>query len=187
MPSELFRADKTGLGALSYQDGALPPFQHHFYVDSTPRITDVNFGGGNPIGTRCWSAAPRQGRATIYYALDVSDPASITDETTAAQKVLWHSPMPTWATATGRPIIAKTHAFGGSKWVVIVAARLQQPDRQGQDLHPRRHSDGSLLKTLVDRRRHSDEPRSGLAQIASVRKDFRNQFAEQIYGGDLLR
>ena len=26
IPSDLFRADETGLGALSYQDGALPPF-----------------------------------------------------------------------------------------------------------------------------------------------------------------
>ncbi|MEP6656731.1 MAG: PilC/PilY family type IV pilus protein, partial [Betaproteobacteria bacterium] len=46
VPLALYRPDSTGLGALSYQDGALPPFRHHYYVDSTPRIADVDFGGG---------------------------------------------------------------------------------------------------------------------------------------------
>ena len=83
----------------------------------------------------------------------------------------------------GRPIIAKTHAFGGSKWVVIVAAGYNNPTGKGK-IFILDAKDGSLLKTLstgVGR----DDP-SGLTHIAAYEKDFRNQFAEQIYGGDLL-
>ena len=128
--SELFRADKTGLGALSYQDGALPPFQHHFYVDSTPRITDVNFGGGDSDWHTILVGGLGKGGKS-YYALDVSDPASVTDETTAAQKVLWQFTDADMGYSYGRPIIAKTHAFGG-KWVVIVTAGYNNATGKGK-------------------------------------------------------
>ena len=51
IPSVLYRGGtaggdpKAGLGALAYQDGALPPFKHHFFVDQTPKVVDVDFGG----------------------------------------------------------------------------------------------------------------------------------------------
>ena len=183
VPSELFRADKTGLGALSYQDGALPPFQHHFYVDSTPRITDVNFGGGDSDWHTLLVGGLGKGGKS-YYALDVSDPASVTDETTAAQKVLWQFTDADMGYSYGRPVIAKTHAFGG-KWVVIVTAGYNNGQRQGQDLHPRRQG-RIAAEDLVDGRRQARRSPSGLAQIAAYEKDFRNQIAEQIYGGDLL-
>jgi type IV pilus assembly protein PilY1 len=183
IPSELFRADKTGLGALSYQDGALPPFQHHFYVDSTPRITDVNFGGGNSDWHTLLVGGLGKGGKS-YYALDVSDPASITDEATAAQKVLWQFTDADMGYSYGRPVIAKTHAFGGNKWVVIVPAGYNNPSGKGK-IFILDAKDGSLLKTLSTGVGSAVSP-SGLAQIAAYEKDFRNQFAEQIYGGDLL-
>jgi type IV pilus assembly protein PilY1 len=182
IPSELFRADKTGLGALSYQDGALPPFQHHFYVDSTPRITDVNFGGGDSDWHTLLVGGLGKGGHT-YYALDVTDPASITDETTAAQKVLWQFTDADMGYSYGRPIIAKTHAFGG-KWVVIVPAGYNNGTGKGK-IFILDAKDGSLLKTLSTGVGTAINP-SGLAQIAAYEKDFRNQIAEQIYGGDLL-
>jgi type IV pilus assembly protein PilY1 len=182
IPSELFRADKTGLGALSYQDGALPPFQHHFYVDSTPRITDVNFGGGSSDWHTILVGGLGKGGHT-YYALDVTDPASVTDETTAAQKVLWQFTNADMGYSYGRPIIAKTHAFGG-KWVVIVPAGYNNGTGKGK-IFILDAKDGSLLKTLSTGVGDATTP-SGLAQIAAYEKDFRNQIAEQIYGGDLL-
>ena len=182
VPSELFRADKTGLGALSYQDGALPPFQHHFYVDSTPRITDVNFGGGDSDWHTLLVGGLGKGGKS-YYALEVSDPASITDETTAAQKVLWQFTDADMGYSYGRPVIAKTHAFGG-KWVVFVTAGYNNASGKGK-IFILDAKDGSLLKTLSTGVGSGATP-SGLAQIAAYEKDFRNQIAEQIYGGDLL-
>jgi len=182
VPSELFRADKTGLGALSYQDGALPPFQHHFYVDSTPRITDVNFGGGDSDWHSLLVGGLGKGGKS-YYALDISDPASITDETTAAQKVLWQFTDADMGYSYGRPVIAKTHAFGG-KWVVFVTAGYNNASGKGK-IFILDAKDGSLLKTLSTGVGSAATP-SGLAQIAGYEKDFRNQIAEQIYGGDLL-
>jgi type IV pilus assembly protein PilY1 len=182
IPSELFRADKTGLGALSYQDGALPPFQHHFYVDSTPRITDVNFGGGSADWHTILVGGLGKGGHS-YYALDISDPASITDETTAAQKVLWQFTNADMGYSYGRPVIAKTHAFGG-KWVVMVAAGYNNPTGNGK-IFILDAKDGSLLKTLATGVGSATTP-SGLTHIAGYEKDFRNQIAEQIYAGDML-
>jgi type IV pilus assembly protein PilY1 len=72
IPSVLYRGGtaggdpKTGLGALAYQDGALPPFKHHFFVDSTPRITDVDFGSEDWHTIACRRA--RQGRQDVLRA-----------------------------------------------------------------------------------------------------------------------
>ena len=183
VPSELFRADKTGLGALSYQDGALPPFQHHFYVDATPRITDVNFGGGSSDWhTILVGGLGKGGRS--YYALDISNPASITDETTAAQKVLWQFTDTDMGYSYGRPIIAKTHAFGG-KWLVIVAAGYNNPSGDGKIFFLDAKTGKPVRNPLSTGAGTATNP-SGLAQIAAYEKDYRNQIAEQIYGGDLL-
>jgi hypothetical protein len=57
IPSALFRGvagnvatqDVTGIQALTYQDGGVPIYHHHFYVDSSPKVADVDFtnGGGD--------------------------------------------------------------------------------------------------------------------------------------------
>ena len=93
--------DKTGLGALAYQDGALPPFKHHFYVDSTPRDHRRRLRRRrHDWHTHRWSAA--WARVAIrYYALDVTDPAEHHRRNRPRRRrCCGNSPMPTWATAT---------------------------------------------------------------------------------------
>ncbi len=108
----------------------LPPFKHHFYVDSTPRISDVNFGGGaTDWHTILVGGLGKGGKS--YYALDISQPNDITDETTAAQHVLWQFTDADMGYSYGRPIIAKTHAFGG-KWVVIVPSGYNNASGKGK-------------------------------------------------------
>ena len=52
-----------GIQALTFQDGGVPIYKHHFYVDSSPRTSDVDFnsegvtGSGHPTGARSSSAA----------------------------------------------------------------------------------------------------------------------------------
>ncbi|TMG85718.1 MAG: pilus assembly protein, partial [Betaproteobacteria bacterium] len=118
IPHDLYRPDNTGLGALAYQDGALPPFRHHFLVDSTPRIVDVDFGGSD------WHSLLVGGLGKggkSYYALDVTDPGAITTETQAAGQYLWTFTDADMGYSYGKPTLAKTRGFS-SKWLMVVAA-----------------------------------------------------------------
>jgi type IV pilus assembly protein PilY1 len=191
VPHDLYRPDNTGLGALAYQDGALPPFRHHYYVDSTPRIVDVNFGGGSgDWHTLAVGGLGKGGHS--YYALDVTDPAAVTDETTAAKQYLW-----TWTDADmgytyGQGFIAKTRAFcsgglgncpTGGDWVVVIPVGYDNPSGKGKIFFVNA-KDGTLLKTMSTGFGDASNP-SGLAQINGYTQDFHNQLVDQIYGGDL--
>jgi type IV pilus assembly protein PilY1 len=190
VPSVLFRGGlaggdpKTGLGALSYQDGALPPFKHHYYVDGTPKVVDVNFQadtGGQDWRTLLVGGLGKGGAA--YYALDVTDPTSITNEAAAANRVLWEFKPSDLGYTYGKPIIAKTRAFNGA-WVVVVASGYNNASGIGK-LFFIKASDGSLLKTMSTGIGTPGTP-SGLAHPAAYTKDYHNQLMEQIYAGDLM-
>ncbi len=190
IPSVLFRGGlaggdfRTGLGALALQDGALPPFKHHFYVDQTPKVADVNFAahtGGTDWRTLLVGGLGKGGFE--YYALDITDPSAITNETAAAGKVLWEFKASDLGYSYGKPMIAKTRAFNGA-WVVILATGYNNPGGVGK-LYFVRASDGALLKTMSTGVGTAGQP-AGLAHPAGYTKDFHNQLAEQIYAADLL-
>ena len=186
IPSVLYRGGtaggdpKAGLGALAYQDGALPPFKHHFFVDSTARITDVDFGSED-WHTIAVGGLGKGGK--MYYALDVTQPADVTTEAAAAGKVLWEFTDPDMGYSYGKPMIAKTRAFGGA-WLVVVASGYNNASGNG-NLYFIRASDGHLLKKMSTGAGSPGTP-SGLAHPAGYTRDFRNQLAEQVYAGDLL-
>jgi type IV pilus assembly protein PilY1 len=121
-----------------------------------------------------------------YFALDVTNPADITNEATAASKVLWEFSDPQMGFTYGKPMIAKTKGFGGT-WLVIVASGYNNPDGHGH-LYFIRAKDGHLMKTMTTGSLDSGSSTtpSGLAHPAGYTQDFRNQLAEQIYAGDLL-
>jgi type IV pilus assembly protein PilY1 len=179
VPHALYRPNATGLGALSYQDGALPPFRHHYYVDSTPRVIDVDFGNQN-WHSLLVGGLGKGGRT--YYALDVTDPASVTTELTAADQYLWTFTDPDMGFTYMQPIVAKTRAFNGA-WLVIVTSGYNNPSGVGKIFFINA-ADGTLLKTMSTGFGDSADP-SGFAQIAGFTKDFHNQLVEQLYGGDL--
>jgi len=179
IPRDLYRPDNTGLGALAYQDGALPPFRHHFYVDSTPRIVDVDFGGQD------WHSLLVGGLGKggkSYYALDVTNPGAIVDETAAATQYLWTFTDADMGYTYGRPMVAKTRAFGGA-WLVVVPAGYDNPSGVGTIFFVDAKT-GALKKKMTTGFGTATSP-SGLAQIAGYTRDFHNQLIEQIYGGDL--
>ena len=182
----------NGLQALTFQDGPPSIYKHHFYVDSSPRTQDVDFnsagvkGGGSDWHTIVVGGLGKGGNS--YYALDLTDPAA-PDEKTAAAKVLWEVTDPDWKYTFGRPVIAKTYAYG---WVVIVTSGYNNVSGEGRIyfLDPKTGKqigrkylntpkvtctgpDGLLVET------------TGMAQINGFTKDYHNQFTEQIYGGDL--
>jgi len=182
----------NGLQALTYQDGPPSIYKHHFYVDSSPRTSDVDFNSvGVKGGSSDWHTIVVGGLGkggNSYYALDLTDPAT-PDEKAAGAKVLWEVTDPDWKYTFGRPIIAKTYAYG---WVVIVTSGYNNVSGEGRIyfLDPKTGKqvgrkymntpkitctgpDGVLVET------------TGMAQINGFTKDFHNQFVEQIYGGDL--
>ncbi len=190
VPSALFRGGtaggdvKTGLGALAYQDGALPPFRHHYYVDGAVKVVDVNVAAHTAgVDWRTVLVGGLGKGGNVYYALDVTDPAAITSEAAAATKVMWEFKPPDMGYTYGKPIIVKTHGFSGA-WVAILATGYNNPSGLGK-LYFVRISDGTLLKTMSTGVGSAGTP-SGLAHASAYTKDYHNQLAEQIYAGDLL-
>jgi type IV pilus assembly protein PilY1 len=186
---------KTGLGALAYQDGALPPFRHHYYVDLTPKIVDVDFDVpaalGDPLGG-LWHTLLVGGLGkggNRYYALDATDAAGATNEATAAARVLWEFP-PVGNTAIdmgytyGKPIIAKTRALFNGAWLAIVGSGYDNPSGVGK-LYFLQASDPTHFKVMSTGVGNAGSP-AGLTHPAGYTQDFHNQLAEQIYVGDLL-
>jgi type IV pilus assembly protein PilY1 len=179
VPKALFRDGSTGLAGLSYQEGGVPIFHHHFYVDSTPRASDVYVDG-------VWKTILVGGLGkggNSYYALDVTTPGSpaTEKESDIAAKVLWEFTDPDMGYTYGRPLIVKTYAYG---WVMIVPSGYNNPSGVGKvfvvDLKT-----GTKLKTFTTSAGTAAAP-SGLAHISGYTKDHRNQYVEQVYGGDLL-
>ena len=204
IPSALFRGDSssvttqdvTGIQSLTYQDGGVPIFRHRFFVDSSPRVADVDFGNGSgDWHTIVVGGLGKGGNA--YYALDITD-TDPADETAAAAKVLWewrnpdnddfvdpttkmHRLQTSPGYTYGRPVIVKTRAFG---WVVMVTGGYNNKSGLGK-LYFLDPKTGATLHTLTTTAGTTADP-SGLAQIHAFVKDYRNQVAEQVYGGDLL-
>ncbi|HVE50633.1 MAG TPA: PilC/PilY family type IV pilus protein [Casimicrobiaceae bacterium] len=182
IPSDLYRGppnDKAGLIGLTYQPGGLPIYAHRFYVDSSPRIADIDVSNvGSGWKTLLVGGLGKGGKS--YFALDVTDPASVTDETTAAGKILWEFRNNDLGWTYGRPMITKTRAFG---WTVIVSSGYNNASGQGK-LFFIRPSDGALLKTMTTGFGSPGSP-SGMTHISGFTKDFRDQTTEQIYAGDL--
>ena len=198
VPSSLLRTTvdasgkPTGLQALTFQDGGVPIYKHHFYVDSSPRTANVDFNSaGVKGGVPDWHTIVVGGMGKggdSYYALDLTD-GNAANEATAAGKLLWEYHDPDWKYTYGRPVIVKTYAFG---WTVIVTSGYNNVSGEGRIyfLDPVTGkpiaakpylTTGPVSCTGPDGNPQS----SGLAQINGFTKDYHNQFVEQVYGGDL--
>jgi type IV pilus assembly protein PilY1 len=179
VPRALFRtSENAGLPALTLKEGALPPFVHHFYVDSTPKIVDVDFG------SKDWHSILVGGLGKgghAYYALDVTSPADILTETDAAAKVLWEFSDTDLGYTYGPPIITKTAGFGG-QWVVIVPSGYNNASGEGKIWFLDAKT-GAVLKTMSTGVGSAGSP-AGLAQIASFTQDYHNYMSDEVYGGD---
>jgi type IV pilus assembly protein PilY1 len=194
IPKALFRGtagnpateDPTAIQALTYQDGGVPIFHHHMYVNATPRVADVDFGNGSGDWHTIVVGGLGKG-GNSYYALDLTDP-SATDESAAAGKVLWE-----WTDPTGdlkysyaRPVIVKVRETGypTGRWVVIVTGGYNNVSGKGK-IYILDAKTGKALRTITTSAGDAGNP-SGLAQVHAFVKDRTNQIAEQIYGGDLF-
>jgi type IV pilus assembly protein PilY1 len=181
IPASLFRPPASaGLGALTFQSARLPRFKHHYYVDSTPRVVD--FHDGSAWRTILIGGLGKGGKS--YYAIDVTKPTDITDEATAASKVMWEFTDADLGYTYGRVTVAKTREFGG-KWLVIVPSGHNNASGVGKVWFLDAATGipvGPPISTGVG----TPTSPAGVSQLSAYTQNSTNLLADQVYFGDLL-
>lgn len=163
-----------------------PNYIHHFMMDSTPLTIDVDFGrtnGGSGTDWRTILVGGLGKGGKIIYALDITNPASVTSETTAAQKVLWEFRDNDLGYTYGQPVVVKTRRHG---WVIVVGSGYNNADGKAYFffINPR---NGALLdKIATDCSTCSATNQAGMAHVNAFVLDLTDGYADAIYGGDLM-
>jgi type IV pilus assembly protein PilY1 len=169
----------NGLAALGN-----PTFAHHYYVDATPIAYDIDLNrtGTNASGS---SGSPNWHTLLIgglakggmsYYAIDVTNPAAMTTETTVAADVKWEFTDSTMGYSFGAPIVVKTAQYG---WVVALTSGYNSSSSVGY-LYLVNPATGALLQKIA-----TPSASSGLTQASAYVQDYTDYTADSIYVGDL--
>jgi type IV pilus assembly protein PilY1 len=192
--------DADGLPALANLAGVTAhAFSHHFYVDATPQVADVDFDWScSSPGSACSRGALPQWHTILVgglgkggkgiYALDVTTPpaaldtsGSATTEPAIASNVLWEFSDADMGYSYSRPVVAKTRKYG---WVVLVTSGYDNT-RDGKGyLYVLSASSGALLEKLATTAGSATNP-SGLASPTPFTQDASDGTIEQVYAGDL--
>jgi type IV pilus assembly protein PilY1 len=190
VPSLLFQGPSSpatptvdGLAAL-----ADPNYVHKFYVDLTPSVVDIDFGNaGNTsgkAGTPNWHSVLIGGLGKGgkgFYALDVTDPATITSESVLASRVLWEFTAPNMGFTYGPPSVVKTKQYG---WVVIVTSGYNNADGIGY-IYILNPINGGILETIPTGIGNLTTP-AALGQASAYVLDYTDFTSDSLYAGDLL-
>lgn len=185
IPSFLFKsgteAQTSGLAALGDKN-----YAHHFYVDGTPMVFDVDF---NRAGTATLPASNDWRSVLIgglgkggkgYYALDVSSPSTWTTQTIVKSKVLWEFTDSTMGYSYGDPLVIKTAKYG---WVVVLTSGFNNSDGVGY-LYFVNPKTGALLTKLTLPAGTTTAPLN-LAQVTAFIPDITDYTATALYAGDI--
>lgn len=187
VPSALFQ----GPNATPSDDGLAslgnPQFAHHFMVNATPNVYDVDFARTvGASGAADWRSIligglGKGGRS--YYAIDVTDPVGMAagGEATVASKVLWEFTDTDVGYTYGDPTVVKTTKYG---WVVIIPSGYNNTDGAGHllILNPRTGALLEKVSTGVGTPANS----AGLAFANAFVVDGTDGTADAVYAGDLL-
>jgi len=156
---------------------ANPSYSHKFFVDSTPYIKDAYFGGN--WHSLLVGGLGKGGKA--YYALDVTDPASMSSEANVASKVLWEFTHQDLGYTYGRPLVVKTKKYG---WTVIFTSGYNNADGKGYFFLVNPQT-GALLEK-ISTNEGSTANDAGLAHLTAFVADQRSFETDAVYAGDLL-
>lgn len=155
-------------------------YVHKYYVDSTPVISDVNFGGGAGDWHSLLVGGLGKGGKS-YFAIDVTNPASLSNEANLANAVKWEFKHKHMGHTYGRPVMVKTAKYG---WVVILTSGYNNDDGQGYFFIVKPDT-GALLEAIpTGEGTLANE--AGLAHATAFVSDFRDFTADAAYAGDLL-
>ena len=211
VPSLLYNGPNStplvdGLPALANLNGvSTNNFAHHFYVDATPQVADVDFTLSGSGSTAPTSTAASANWHTILvsglgkggkgiYALDITNVPKALDttssnsvESTQAAKVLWEFTDADMGYSYGAPLVVKTRKYG---WVVIMTSGYD--NTSGSDalqghgiLYVLNAKTGALLQKIDTGVGGTSNP-AGLAQAAAYTQDVTDSTIDQVYAGDLL-
>ena len=169
--------EEDGLAAL-----AKTSYVHHAYVDSTPVVFDVNFGGGDADWHSLLIGGLGKGGKS-YYAMDVTNPSGLTSETALASAVKWEFTHEDLGYSYGKPLVVKA----GSKWLVILTSGYNNVDGNGY-FFILDAATGTLLKKVgpVGGNIGSASNQVGMAHVTAYVKDRRDFVADAAYAGDLM-
>jgi len=184
VPGALYSGPSGAPAVNGLQALANPDYEHRNYVDATPTVADVDFGrtqggSGTDWRTLLVGGLGKGGRA--IYALDITNPMGVANETHAAARVLWEFTDPDLGFVFGEPAVVKTAKHG---WVVIAASGYNNADGKGYlfFIHPRT---GALLDK-VSTGTGASGAQAGLAHLQPFLLDRSNGTADAVYAGDLL-
>lgn len=193
-----------GLPALANLNGvSTNNFAHHFYVDRTPQVADVDFtytsnGNSNPVSsatTSNWNTvlvgALGKGGKGIFALNVTAVPAVVTTTTSStvesseAGKVMWEFTDPDMGYSYGQPLIVKTRKYG---WVVLETSgydnNVGTQDGHGI-LYVINIQTGALIQKIDTGVGSVSQP-AGLAQATAFTQNVADGTIEQVYAGDLL-
>lgn len=170
-----------------------PAFTHHYMVNATPNVFDVDFArtpadvtDAPQTGTADWRSILIGGLGKggkSYYAIDVTDPQAMVTggEATVAGKVLWEITHADLGFTFGEPAVVKTRRYG---WVVLIPSGYNNTDGQGHILvvNPRT---GKVLQSVSTLTGTTANP-AGLAHLNAFVVDATDGTADSVYAGDLL-
>jgi len=169
-----------------------PDYQHHYYVDASPKAFDIDFNSAGGVFTTTATGSNSDWRTVLigglgkggkgFYAIDITDPASMTSEDTIKTKVLWEFSSATTGVGNtlgysfGTPVVLKTKKYG---WVVVFTSGYNNSDGFGYVyfVNPKT---GALLEKV-----QTGTSAAGLAQLTAYITDFTDGTADALYAGDL--
>ncbi|MEO5686393.1 MAG: PilC/PilY family type IV pilus protein [Burkholderiaceae bacterium] len=174
-------ASTSGLASLGN-----PSFTHHYLVDGTPGQFDVDLNKtSGATGSPDWHTLLIGGLGkggNGYYALDVTDPTSWSDETTIASKVKWEFTDSRLGYTYGTPTVVKTKKYG---WVVVFTSGYANSDGMGYFffVNP---VNGTLLEVVsTPSASGSTSSPLNLGQQSAYVENYTDMTADAIYAGDL--
>lgn len=160
-------------------------FSHHYLVDQTPEVFDIDIAnsGGNTSTSPNWKSVLISGLGKGgkgYYAIDVTDPASWTDETALSRKVMWEFTDPDMGYSYGDPNVIKTKKYG---WVAIFTSGYNNANGVGYFfiVNP---ANGTLLEK-ISIGAGSTSNQAGLTYATAYIVNYTDGTADAIYAGDL--
>ncbi len=195
IPSAMYQGPNNTPALSGLRSLTNDPLDHRFFVNGKPVVKDVDFdrlsGAPTGTGTPDWRSILIGGfgkGGKGFYALDVTNPAQLTTEASAATKVLWEFSDEDMGYSYGLPVITKTRKYG---WVVLLTSGYNNTTssvvaNRGKGflyvLNPRT---GALLKKITLPEGTVTDP-SGFAQIAAYVPSAASGMVDEVYGGDLL-
>ncbi|MEJ7686399.1 MAG: PilC/PilY family type IV pilus protein [Variovorax sp.] len=160
-------------------------YAHRNYVDATAVGFDMDFNRAAGVFTTT-NAASSDWRTVLigglgkggrgFYAIDITDPTSMTSEAAVAGKVLWEFTDATMGYGFGAPTVVKTRKYG---WVVVFTSGYNNPDNRGYlyFVDPR---NGTLLEKVS-----TPTAAPGLTHASAYVQDYTDGTSDSFYAGDL--